>query len=562
MGALFVCGTAMPVAAGTDRSEPTQWGRTLILAASSSAPMAGKRTSLSLARAKVYKRKGSNCGRRTTPERDVMPLNSFARPGLALLFVYGVLSGCATNPVTGSPDLVFQSEAGEIKRAQEVHPMLLQQFGGVYDDPRIQAYVNEVGQRAARASHRPELKYTFTVLDSEDINAFTTGGGYVYITRGIMNYLNSEAELTAVLGHEIGHITARHPVRQQSKSTLANIGAAAVGIMTGSGDLAGLANYAGAALISGYGREQELEADRLGAEYLVKVGYAPENMIDVVRLLKNQELLEIKRAREEKRDPHVYHGVFATHPDNDQRLSEVVEAADKLHTTVDNRDPGHDQYLKTIEGLPVGASRQQGVLKGNRFYHANLGMTIAFPSGWNVENRSDRLIAVSPGKDSVLQMQTQAPPPNTGPREFLSRLLAQASAGQAEPIEVNGLQGYTTIARTAKTDFGVVPARYAVVYYNNLAYIFAGVSKGSSGTPAADALFMSTIKTFRRLKQNEFAQAEPYKIKTIRATETTRIAELAKQSPLKKYAAEQLRLLNDLYPDKEPKPGQLIKIVE
>ena len=140
---------------------------------------------------------------------------------------------------------------------------------------RCRQYVNEVGQRAAKASHRPELQYTFTVLDSEEINAFTTGGGYVYITRGIMNYLNSEAELAAVLGHEIGHVTARHPVRQQSQSTLSGIGAAAVGIFTGSGDLAGLANYAGAALISGYGRDKELEADRLGAEYLVKVGSRP-----------------------------------------------------------------------------------------------------------------------------------------------------------------------------------------------------------------------------------------------------------------------------------------------
>lgn len=491
-----------------------------------------------------------------------MPLHRYARLALPLLLASVALAGCAVNPVTGSPDLVFQSEAGEIKRAQEVHPLLLQHFGGAYDDPQLQAYVNEVGQKAAKVGHRPDLKYTFTVLDSEDINAFTPGGGYVYITRGILNYLNSEAELTAVLGHEIGHITARHPARQQSKSTLAGIGAAAVGIFTGSGDLAGLANYAGAALISGYGREQELEADRLGAEYLVKLGYEPEHMIDVVRLLKNQELFEIQRAREEKREPHVYHGVFASHPDNDQRLREVVKAADKLRGSVQDDDPGRERYLQAIAGLPVGASRAQGVLKGNRFYHANLGLTLAFPRGWHVENRADRLIAVSPQKDSILQMQTQPPPPNTGPREFLSRMLARSSAGQAEPLEVNGLQGYTTIVRSARTDFGVVPARYAVIYYNNLAYVFAGASKGSSSAPAADPLFMSTIKTFRRLRRNEFALAEPYKIRIVRAGENTRIEDLAKSSPLSKYAVEQLRLLNDLYPDKQPKPGQLIKIVE
>ncbi|MGH8176998.1 MAG: M48 family metalloprotease [Steroidobacter sp.] len=491
-----------------------------------------------------------------------MPFTPFACRVLLPLFIGVVSAGCASNPVTGRPDLVFQSEEGEINKAKQVHPMLLQQFGGAYDDPQLQAYVNEVGQRAAKASHRPELQYFFTVLDSEDINAFTTGGGFVYITRGIMNYLNSEAELAAVLGHEIGHVTARHPVRQQSKSTLAGIGAAAVGVFTGSGDLAGLANYAGAALVSGYGRDQELEADRLGAEYLVGVGYESQHMIDVVRLLKNQELFELQRAREEKRDPRVYHGVFSTHPDNDQRLREVVKAAEKFEGKVDNKDAGREKYLQSIEGLPLGTSRAQGVLKGNRFYHSNFGFTIAFPSGWRVENRADRLMAVSPQKDSIMQMQTQAPPPNTGPREMLSRLLARSSAGQAEPIEVNGLQGYTAVVRAAPTEFGLVPVRYAVIYYNNLAYIFSGASKASSGAPSADPLFMSTIKTFRRLKQNEFALAEPYKIKTIRATEKTRIADLARTSPIPKYPAETLRLLNDLYPDKEPQPGQLVKIVE
>lgn len=491
-----------------------------------------------------------------------MSLSSCARCALPPLLICAALAGCATNPVTGRPDLVFQSEEGEINKAKQVHPMLLQQFGGAYDDQELQAYVNEVGQRAAKASHRPELQYYFTVLDSEDINAFTTGGGYVYITRGIMNYLNSEAELTAVLGHEIGHVTARHPVRQQTQSTLAGIGAATVGVFTGSGDLAGLANYAGAALIRGYGRDQELEADRLGAEYLVGVGYESEHMIDVVRLLKNQELFELQRAREEKRDPRVYHGVFSTHPDNDQRLREVVKAAEKFDGKVDNKDSGREKYLKHIEGLPLATSRAQGVLKGNRFYHANLGLTMAFPVGWHVENRADRLVAISPQKDSVIQMQTQAPPPNTGPRELLSRLLARSSSGQDEPLEVNGLQGHTAVVRAAQTEFGLVPARYAVIYYNNLAYIFAGASKGSAGVPAADPLFMSTIKTFRRLKQNELALAEPYRIKTIRATDKTRIADLARTSPIPKYAAETLRLLNDLYPDKEPQPGQLLKIIE
>lgn len=487
----------------------------------------------------------------------ILPLSAVSLAAVSL-----ALASCASNPVSGRPDLVFSSEKSEIEKAREVHPMMLQQFGGAYEDAQLQQYVTDIGQRAAKVSQRPELQYTFTVLDSEDINAFTTGGGYVYVTRGIMTFLNSDAELMAVLGHEIGHVNARHPVKRQTQSTLSNIGAAAVGIFTGSGDLAGLANYAGAALVTGYGRDMELEADRLGAQYLATSGLAPEHMIDVVRLLKNQEMFEVQRAREEKRAPHIYHGVFASHPDNDQRLTEVVKAADKLDNVGDKVDPGRERYLKAIQGLPVGASRAQGVLKGNRFYHANLGFTLAFPSGWQVDNQADRLLAVSPGKESIMQMQTQAPPPNVGPKEFLSRLLARSNAGQGAEIEVNGLQGYTAVVRSANTEFGIVPMRYAVLFHNNLAYVFAGASKASSGVPSADALFMSTVKTFRRLKGNEFTLAEPYKVKLITADANTRIADLAKVSPIKEYPAEKLRLMNDLYPNKEPKAGQLLKIVE
>jgi predicted Zn-dependent protease len=458
--------------------------------------------------------------------------------------------------------MVMSSEKGEIEKARQLHPILLQQMGGAYDDQRLQEYVNEVGQRIAKVSHRPNLTYTFTVLDSDEINAFTTGGGYVYISRGILAYLNSEAELMAVLGHEIGHVTARHPVKRQTQSTLAGIGAMAIGIFTGSSDLANLANYAGAAIVTGYGREQELEADRLGAEYLAKLNLKPSHMIDVVRLLKNQELFELQRARAENRKPRVYHGVFATHPDADQRLTEVVAAANRLKSPESEADPGRERYLKAIDGVAYGSSRSQGVLRGNRFYHADLGFTLAFPSGWTVENLADRLVATSADKTSLIQLQTQAPPPNTGPRELLARLLANSTASTPEQLDVNGLQGYTAVVRSTQTPFGTAPARYAVVYYNNLAYIFAGASKASRGAPAADPLFLSTIKTFRRLREHEFALAEPNKIRIITVPPGATMADIAKGSPLKEYPIETLRLMNDLYPNKEPQPGQLLKIVQ
>lgn len=489
-----------------------------------------------------------------------MPFKRALSTGPVLLLGLLSLTSCSTNPVTGKSDLTFMSEAEEIRIGQQMHPQILAQYG-VYDDAKLQAYVNEVGQRMAAKSHRSHLKYTFTVLDSDEVNAFATPGGYIYITRGIMVYLNSEAELAAVVGHEIGHVTARHAARQQGQSSLAGVGAIAVGILTGSGDLANLTGEAATALVRGYGRDMELEADRLGAEYITAIGFDAENMVDVVRLLKNQEMFEVDRARREGRQPKIYHGVFSTHPDNDTRLREVVQSAGKF-AGAEHSDDRVQPYLQSLEGVAVGSSRAQGVAKGTRFYHAGYGFTLAFPTGWLVQNQSDRLVALSPQRDSMIQLTTETPPPNTGPKELLARLLATTGSGQGEELEINGLRAYSAVVRSAKTPFGQGPARYVVVYYNNLAYVFAGASKASTNAPSADPVIMSSIKTFRRMRENEFALAEPTKIKLVQATATTRMADLAKNSPLEKYPLESLRLYNDLYPNKEPRPGQLVKIVQ
>ncbi len=480
---------------------------------------------------------------------------------LALGIVLAALGGCATNPVTGGQDVVLMSEAQEIETGRKMHPQVLQEYGR-YDDEALQQYVNAVGQRIAAQSHRPNLQFTFTVLDSDVVNAFALPGGYIYVTRGIMSYLNSEAELAAVLGHEVGHVTARHTVRQQTGATAAGVGAVVVGILTGSGDLANVANMAGSALISGYGRDMELEADGLGAEYLNRIGYEPEAMIDVVRLLKNQEMFEIQKARQENRPPRVYHGVFSSHPDNDTRLHEVVKAAAKVQNAED-RPPNRDLYLSHINSLPIGESRAQGVVRGSRLYHADLGITMAFPSGWTVDNQRAQVLAYPLAKDMTMKVSAQAPPSGMSPKEFLGRYLQGVPTTAAGPLTANGLDGYQAVIRTTTLPWGNQgPAAVAVLYYNNLAYIFQGAPRQAAGFSSFEPVFFSSVKTFRRLRDNEFTAAEPDRIRLIQAGANTRIAQLAQKSAIKKYPVEELRLLNDLYPDKEPTPGQKLKIVE
>jgi predicted Zn-dependent protease len=282
----------------------------------------------------------------------------------------------------------------------------------------------------------------------------------------------------------------------------------------------------------------------------------------VVRLLKNQEMFEIQRAREENREPRVYHGVFSSHPDNDTRLKEVVASAGGV-ARGEQRPDNRDVYLSRITGLPVGASEAQGVTRGTRFYHADMGFTVAFPTGWHVQNQPAKLVGATPQKDVTLQLFAMPYPPGTTPEQFLAQNLKGTRTERGEPLEVNGLPGYTAIAQNVSLPWGNKgPARYAVIYMNNQAFVFFGSSRITSALASHDAVLLSSIKTFRRLRQREFETADPDRILVVRATPQTTIEGLAKSSPIEKYAAQQLRLLNDLYPDKEPTAGQAIKIVK
>jgi predicted Zn-dependent protease len=265
------------------------------------------------------------------------------------------------------------------------------------------------------------------------------------------------------MGHEVGHITARHQVRQQTGSTATSVGASVIGILTRSGDIANVAGAAGTALVRGYGRDMELEADGLGAEYLSRLGYDPNAMIDVVRLLKNQELLEIQEAREEKREPHIYHGVFATHPDNDTRLKEVIAAAGKVdphETRPDNRSvfpAAHQRHAVRTEPRAGRRARQPFLPRRHgRHDGVPVGLGDREPAG-----QGPRRIGLA--RTPVLQVSTMAPPQGMEPKEFLTRALSGVRTDKGEPIEANGLQGYTAIANEVALPFGNRgPARYAV----------------------------------------------------------------------------------------------------
>jgi len=465
------------------------------------------------------------------------------------------LSHCAQNPVTGDKDFVLMSEAQEIQMGLQAHKDVLKEYPAL-DNPALQAYVTDVGMRLAQQSHRPQLKWQFTVVDSPDVNAFALPGGYVYITRGIMAYLNSEAELAGVIGHEIGHVTARHGVRQQSAQTAAGLGA-----VLGSVLVPGLGNQAGANLLqtlaqawtAGYGREHELESDRLGAQYLARTGYAPQAMIDVIGVLKNQELFAAEQAKRDGRQPRSYHGTFDTHPSNDARLKQVVAEADK-YAVVAPRE-GHDEYLRQLAGVVFGDSPEQGLIRDNQLLHPVLGLAMQFPSGWRVDNRPDRIVALSPKGDALVELQPG--PRNDRPLETLQKGLKLDAGARYDTGQLSGYPAaFAAGAQQGK------PVLVAAVVFKGTQYLVAGMARDKAVYDRERVTLRNALNSFRALTPGEIRDARPYRLHLTTAQPGTTMAALARQSPLGATAESQLRLMNALYPGGEPRPGQLLKIVQ
>ena len=479
---------------------------------------------------------------------------------LLLLTGLVTLSGaCAVNPATGENDLVLMSESQEIAIGRQTHADILQAYGE-YDNPELAAYVQKIGDRVAKNSHRQDLIYRFTVLDTPQVNAFALPGGYIYVTRGILAYLNTEDELAAVLGHEIGHVTARHAVRRHSTATVTGIAGAILASQAGVQGAEDVINILGTALVRGYGREHELEADRLGARYLAQTGYEPDAMLDVIKLLKNQELFENELARLEKRKPRTYHGLFATHPKNDVRLQTAIKESHSIKAGAIRRDKDRDEFLALMDGMVFGNSTREGVVRGEHFYHHDLDFTLKFPGGWRIKNQPHRVMATPAANDGLIVLTVQDRNRRITPRQFMQERLQLDNLKSGEQIKHNGMTGYTALTRT-DTDFGPRLARVVVLYHGKRAYIVAGTAKNKNQPYKYDDLILNTARSFRALEAEERELGMARKLRVKKFTGQS-YRELAEDSGLNHLAESQIRLLNGHYPSGAPASGNLIKTIE
>ncbi len=471
--------------------------------------------------------------------------------------VLSVLQACAVNPATGTPNLVMMSENRELEIGREEHEKVMASMR-VVEDERLTRYVDEVGQRVAKASHRPDLTYTFTVIDSPEINAFALPGGYVYINRGLLLYLKSEDELAAVLAHEVGHITARHAIQQQARGQLgraaATVGGVVAAVATGSGyigsELAQIGSIWAAAGVSGFGRENELEADSLGAEYLYNAGYNPRAMIDVLSVLKNQEDFNVRVAQ---RQPS-YHGLFTTHPRNDVRLHQAVAQAGELSADrVRESDPA--VFRQFMEGMLWGENTSVPNDR-NRYYQDLLSYTMVFPDGWSINSTPTTAQASSPDGNATLRVEAVRMQENKEPRLYIRENLG-IELQRSEPLQQFRLQGYTGV----HTNAAGREERVAVIYLGARVFVLRGEILDAAQSAELDRLLLASIRTFRAIQTNERSGTGNLRVRYVQVTEGFDWRILAAASPIPQYPEETLRLLNGYYPIGNPQVGEWIKIL-
>jgi len=429
----------------------------------------------------------------------------------------------------------------------------------LYEDPALDAYIKKLGEEIVAVSEMAGEKFTFTLLDSEDLNAFATRDNYIYVNRGLLNYVSNEAQLVSVLAHEVGHVTRGHVTGQEERMTGAKILSTLAAVLSNSNEVYEASMAYANSMIQSHGRRNELEADETGAEYMAKLGYDPTEMLSMLSIMKDNESLQKKRANGNGVSNTTYHGVFSSHPRNDARLRTVVTKAKSLKSD-NQRSNGAEVYRDLTNGLIWGTNFAAKTTAPERYSDMNLKIRVNFPKDWVLTaDNSNQSVSASPeGGAATLSMQPM-PRTSQSPEEYLYNYLGVPMLADGKLISPAQLKGFTGILNT---DNPKTSTRIAVIYYKLDAYILKGEVLYSDDFEKFDPLFLTAIDTFRPISRAEIAGQKPKVVKYIRATQATTYEILAKSLGISVADIDTLRIINGHYPVGEPKAGDWLKIFE
>jgi predicted Zn-dependent protease len=481
---------------------------------------------------------------------EMMKRSSILRLPFTLLLT-GVVVSCATNPVTGKRELSLMSEAQEISIGKENHPQILAEMGQ-YKDPELQRYVTELGQRLAKTSERPNLPWTFTIVDQPVVNAFAVPGGFIYITRGILGYLDNEAQLVGVVGHEIGHVTARHSAQQYSRAVLGQVGLVGLGIFVPAARPFGdLSAQALGLLFLKYGRDDELQADSLGAKYAAGNGWDPRAVPGFLSVLARMS------EGSEKGIPNW----LSTHPQPASRVQEIQPLVQELTAGKGDFRVERDAYLRRVDGMIFGDNPEQGVVRGTSFLHPPLRFRVDYPQGWQIQNSARQVVAKAPNADVFMVLQLVQKPQGNNVQDVA---LSSMQGAGFRPVEgqrtsINGLDSFVGVYQGQIEGMGAVASRAAHIAHGNQIYLLAGLVSPQVFTQA-DAAFVQTIRSFRPMTAAEAENVHPNRIDLYTVREGDTWQSIAQRSG-GAVDAQTLAVMNSSQAGSRPTPGARIKIV-
>ena len=443
------------------------------------------------------------------------------------------------------------SESDEIDLGRQTDAEVVKEYG-VLEDPKLTAYLDDFCQRLGKVSHRPKLSYRFKIVDASVVNAFAVPGGYVYFSRGILATLNSEAELAGVMGHEIGHIAARHSAKQYSRAQLAQVGLGVGSVFIDSPVLSGLAQLGAGMLFMRFSRDNEREADDLGVEYASKAGY------DSAQLASFFEALERMNPGSDRSG---LPGWFSTHPSPQDRVHVVRPRAKEWQEKLRLGDSkiNRDAYLRRIDGLLFGDDPGQGYVDGNIFYHPGLRFQFPVPTKWKLSHKPSQVQMVSEGEDAVMLLSSTS---GSSSREAAGEFIAKTGASviRSDGIQVNGLssQRITSEIRTQK---GAYRLTSYFIEKEKSVFVFHGLTSVERFQNYGP-LFENTMRQFRELSDPRRIDVKPDRIR-IRTTRSSGSLENALRSfGVSNEKLKEVVLLNGGNPNQILPANTLIKVVE
>jgi predicted Zn-dependent protease len=466
------------------------------------------------------------------------------RPKRIVLFVTltcaVALGGCTLNPATGERQLTLVSEAQEIAIGQQAEPQVLASFGE-YPDEEWQRYVNDLGQELAAASERPHLPWAFHVLDDPLVNAFAYPGGFIYITRGILSHFNSEAELVSVLGHEIGHVTARHSVEQMSQQQLAQLGLG-VAVMA-SEDFRPYAGYTAAGLqvlFLKFSRDDERQSDDLGLRYMTNAGYDPEEMPNVFRTFDRMQ-----DASGGSRIPDWQ----STHPDPGDRVGRIEEKIVNLPPELREGKVGRESFLRRLQGMTFGENPREGYAVGNVFYHPDMAFRMTFPDGWKIVNQRQAAGAISPNEDALVVLTlAREDTPTEAARAFF----------EPENVQPGGRWRDSFYNFNASTSDGsAVRGVVGFVEHRDLVFQLVAYTGGDDFSSYGNAMRRS-LASFGELRNRRYLEVEPARIKIVTLPRTMDFSEFLRRYP-SDAEASRVAIINGVSEDQTLEKGRIMK---